>query len=77
MIQNVTLTKAESNMGFTLNRENFFTVCPEADVGSGNYRFKLGEYVQIGSVWKSIYEIMRPGEVISIENIIRMYNGIK
>lgn len=40
-------------------------------------KFKLGEYVQIGSVWKSIYEIMRPGEVISIENIIRMYNGIK
>ena len=40
-------------------------------------KFKLGEYVQIGSVWKSIYEIMRPGEVISIENIIRMYNGVK
>lgn len=40
-------------------------------------KFKLGEYVQIGSVWKSIYKIMRPGEVISIENIIRMYNGVK
>ena len=50
MIQNVTLTKAESNMGFTLNRENFFTVCPEADVGSGNYRFKLGEYEGTGNV---------------------------
>lgn len=40
-------------------------------------KFKLGKYIHIGDTWKSIYDIMRPGEVISIEDIIRMYNKAK
>lgn len=40
-------------------------------------KFKLGKYIHIGDTWKSIYEIMRPGEVISIEDVIKMYNYIK
>lgn len=40
-------------------------------------KFKLGEYIHIGDTWKSIYDIMRPGEVISIKDIIRMYNNVK
>lgn len=37
-------------------------------------KFKLGEYINIGKTWNSIYDRMRPGEVISIENIIQLYN---
>lgn len=40
-------------------------------------KFKLGKYIHIGDTWKSIYEIMRPGEVISIEDVVKMYNHIK
>ena len=37
-------------------------------------KFKLGEYINIGKTWNSIYDKMRTGEVISIENIFLLYN---
>lgn len=36
-------------------------------------KLKLGEYINIGTEWVNIYSIMRPGDVISMDDIIKMY----
>lgn len=38
-------------------------------------KLKFGEYTSIGNEWVNIYSIMRPGEVISMDDIIRMYES--
>jgi hypothetical protein len=38
-------------------------------------KLKLGEYIKVGSEWVNIYSIMRPGEVISTNEILRMYES--
>ena len=38
-------------------------------------KLKLGEYIKVGSEWVNIYSIMRPGEVISTNEILRMYRS--
>ena len=40
-------------------------------------KLKLGEYIKVGSEWVNIYSIMRPGEIISTNEIIRMYELTK
>ena len=40
-------------------------------------KLKLGEYISIGTKWVNIYNIMRPGEVISMDDIMRMYKTEK
>ena len=40
-------------------------------------KLKLGEYINIGTKWINIYGIMRPGEVISMNDILRMYKTDK
>lgn len=40
-------------------------------------KLKLGEYINIGTEWVNIYNIMRPGEVISMDDIIKMYKTEK
>ena len=40
-------------------------------------KLKLGKYVNVGDGRVNIYDIMRPGELISIEEIIRMYESKK
>lgn len=38
-------------------------------------KLKLGEYRQIGNNWVNIYDVMRPGEVISLGDVVRMYDS--
>jgi len=40
-------------------------------------KLKLGDYINVGSEWVNIYSIMRPGEVISLGEITRMYESEK
>ena len=40
-------------------------------------KLKLGEYIRVGSDWVNIYSIMRPGEVISTNEILRMYESAR
>ena len=40
-------------------------------------KLRLGEYINIGKEWVNIYSIMRPGEVISMDDIIKMYKTEK
>ena len=38
-------------------------------------KLKLGDYINVGTEWVNIYSIMRPGEVISTNEILRMYRS--
>lgn len=38
-------------------------------------KLKLGEYVVVGDEWVNIYKIMRPGEIISTNDVLRMYKA--
>ena len=40
-------------------------------------KLKLGEHITIGNEWVNIYKIMRPGEVILTNDIVRMYESKK
>ena len=40
-------------------------------------KLKLGEHITIGKEWVNIYKIMRPGEVISMNDIMLMYKTEK
>ena len=40
-------------------------------------KLKLGQYISIGTKWVNIYSIMRPGEIISMDDITRMYKTEK
>ena len=38
-------------------------------------KLKLGKYINLGEQWVNIYNVMRSGEMISIEHTINMYKG--
>ena len=40
-------------------------------------KLKLGEYISIGTKWVNIYSIMRPGEIISTNDVLQMYESEK
>ena len=40
-------------------------------------KLKLGEHITIGKEWLNIYKIMRPGEIISTNDVLRMYESEK
>ena len=40
-------------------------------------KLKLGQYISIGTKWVNIYSIMRPGEIISANEILLMYTPEK
>lgn len=40
-------------------------------------KLKLGEHITIGKEWVNIYKIMRPGEVISTNDVLRIYDSEK
>lgn len=40
-------------------------------------KLKLGEYITVGNEWVNIYKIMRPGEIISTNDVLRMYESEK
>ena len=39
-------------------------------------KLKLGKYINIGEQWVNIYNVMRSGEMISIEHTMNMYKGM-
>ena len=40
-------------------------------------KLKLGDYINVSTEWVNIYSIMRPCEVISMDDIMRMYKTEK
>lgn len=46
----VTLGKVTENNGFTLSREDFFSVFPEAAQGDGHYRYRIGDCEGTGEI---------------------------
>ena len=55
----------------------YFSTYKDNDIDYPCLKLKLGEYINIGTEWVNIYSIMRPGEVISMDDIIKMYKTEK
>ena len=55
----------------------YFSTYKENGINYPCLKLKLGDYINIGTEWINIYSIMRPGEVISVDDIIRMYKTEK
>ena len=53
----------------------YFSTYKDNDIDYPCLKLKLGEYINIGTEWVNIYSIMRPGEVISMDDIIQMYES--
>ena len=55
----------------------YFSTYKENGIDYPCLKLKLGEYVVIGDEWVNIYKIMRPGEIISTNDVLRMYESEK
>lgn len=53
----------------------YFTTYKDNGIDYPCLKLKLGDYINVGTEWVNIYSIMRPGEVISMDDIIRMYES--
>lgn len=51
----------------------YFSTYKENGIDYPCLKLKLGDYINIGTEWVNIYSIMRPGEVISMYDIFKMY----
>ena len=51
----------------------YFSTYKENGIDCPCLKLKLGDYINVGSEWVNIYSIMRPGEIISTNEIIRIY----
>ena len=51
----------------------YFSTYKENGIDCPCLKLKLGDYINVGSEWVNIYSIMRPGEVISMYDIFKMY----
>ena len=63
--------------GFYKVEKLYFATYKDNGIDYPCLKLKLGEYISIGTKWVNIYSIMRPGEVISMDNIMRMYKTEK
>lgn len=63
--------------GFYKIEKLYFATYKDNSVDYPCLKIKLGEYIKVGDEWGNIYSIMRPGEVISTDDIIRMYKSEK
>ena len=52
----------------------YFSTYKENGIDYPCLKLKLGEHITIGKKWVNIYKIMRPGEIISTNDVLRMYN---
>jgi len=59
--------------GFYKVEKLYFATYKDNGIDYPCLKIKLGDYINVGSEWVNIYSIMRPGEVISMDDIIRMY----
>ena len=55
----------------------YFSTYKENGIDYPCLKLKLGEYVVVGDEWVNIYKIMRPGEIISTNDVLRMYESEK
>lgn len=55
----------------------YFSTYKENGIDYPCLKFKLGEHITIGKKWVNIYKIMRPGEIISTNDVLRMYESEK
>lgn len=55
----------------------YFATYKENGIDYPCLKLKLGDYINVGTEWVNIYSIMRPGEVISMDDIMRMYKTEK
>ena len=55
----------------------YFSTYKENGIDYPCLKLKLGEHVTIGKEWVNIYKIMRPGEIISTNDVLRMYESEK
>lgn len=55
----------------------YFSTYKENGIDYPCLKLKLGDYINVGTEWVNIYSNMRPGEVISMDDIIRMYKTEK
>ena len=55
----------------------YFSTYKENGIDYPCLKLKLGEYVVVGNEWVNIYKIMRPGEIISTNDVLRMYESEK
>ena len=55
----------------------YFSTYKENDIDYPCLKLKLGEYISVGTEWVNIYKIMRPGEVISTNDVLQMYESEK
>lgn len=53
----------------------YFATYKENGIDYPCLKLKLGDYINVGTEWVNIYSIMRPGEVISMDDIIQMYES--
>lgn len=63
--------------GFYKVEKLYFATFKDNGIDYPCLKLKLGDYINVGSEWVNIYSIMRPGEVISMDDIIRMYKTEK
>lgn len=55
----------------------YFSTYKEKGIDYPCLKLKLGEYVVVGDEWVNIYKIMRPGEIISTNDVLRLYESEK
>lgn len=63
--------------GFYKVEKLYFATYKDNGIDYPCLKLKLGDYINVGSNWVNIYSIMRPGEVISTNEILRMYTPNK
>ena len=55
----------------------YFSTYKENGIDYPCLKLKLGEHITIGKEWVNIYKIMRPGEIVSTNDVLRMYESEK
>lgn len=55
----------------------YFSTYKENGIDYPCLKLKLGEHITIGKEWVNIYKIMRPGEIVSTIDVLRMYESEK
>lgn len=63
--------------GYYKVKKLYFATYKDNGVDYPCLKLKLGEYIKVGNEWVNIYSIMRPGEVISTNEILQMYKSEK
>lgn len=61
--------------GFYKVEKLYFATYKDNGIDYPCLKLKLGDYINVGTEWVNIYSIMRPGEVISMDDIIQMYES--